>query len=110
MAPELRNHELPAAGRLSHRAVNPFLVGQAVHGEAFRASVRDVPEPVDLVNVFRRSDAIGEVVEGRYIRRGAGHLAAARDPQRCRLRPGGGSRYKVVANRCISVEHARLLG
>jgi uncharacterized protein len=88
--------------------VNPFLTEQAVHGEAFRASLRDVAEPVDLVNVFRRPDAVGEVVEDA-IAAGAPaiwlQLGIRNDAARARAEAAG---MAVVMNRCISVEHARL--
>ncbi len=35
--------------------VNPGLVGQELWGEPVRASLTDIDEPVDLVNVFRAS-------------------------------------------------------
>ena len=90
--------------------VNPFLVGQAVHGEAFRASLRDIPEPIDIVNVFRRSDAIGEVVEGAIAARAPALWLqlGIRNEAACACAEEAG--MKVVVNRCISVEHARLCG
>ncbi len=88
--------------------INPFLTGQTVHAEAFRASLRDVAEPVDLVNVFRRPDAIGEVVEDA-IAVGAPavwlQLRIRNDAACARAEAAG---MAVVMNRCISVEHARL--
>jgi predicted CoA-binding protein len=88
--------------------INPFLTGQTVHAEAFRASLRDVAEPVDLVNVFRRPDAIGEVVEDA-IAVGAPavwlQLGIRNDAACARAEAAG---MAVVMNRCISVEHARL--
>jgi predicted CoA-binding protein len=88
--------------------INPFLLGQTVHGEPFRASLRDLPEPPDLVNVFRRSDAIGEVVEDAiaaaapviWLQLGIRNDAACAGAEAAGL--------AVVMNRCISVEHARL--
>ncbi|MBX5437233.1 MAG: CoA-binding protein [Alicyclobacillaceae bacterium] len=41
--------------------VNPHV--EQVLGERAYARVRDIPEPIDIVNVFRRSDALVEVVE-----------------------------------------------
>jgi predicted CoA-binding protein len=88
--------------------VNPFLVGQRVHGEGFYASLRDVPEAVDLVNVFRRPDAVGEVVEDA-IAVGAPAIwlqLGVRNDAACARAEAAG--IAVVMNRCISVEHARL--
>ena len=88
--------------------VNPFLTGQTVHGEAFWASLRDLAEPIDLVNVFRRPDAIPDVVEDA-IAVGAPALwlqLGIRNDAACARAEAAG--MAVVMNRCISVEHARL--
>jgi len=88
--------------------VNPFLVGEAVHGEAFHASLRDLPERPDLINVFRRPDAVDEVVDDA-IAIGAPalwmQLGVRNDAARARAEAAG---IAVVMNRCISVEHGRL--
>ena len=88
--------------------VNPFLAGQSVHGEAFRPSLQGVAEPVDLVNVFRRPDAIGELVEDAVAARAPAlwlQLGIRNDAACARAEAAG---MAVVMNRCISVEHARL--
>jgi predicted CoA-binding protein len=88
--------------------VNPFLTGQSVHGEPFRASLRDLAEPVDLVNVFRRPDAISEVVEDAIAVAAPAlwlQLGIRNDAACARAEAAG---MAVVTNRCISVEHARL--
>lgn len=90
--------------------VNPFLVGQSVHGEAFRASLRDVPDAIDLVNVFRRPDAVSEVIEDA-IAAGAPAIwlqLGIRNDAACARAEAAG--MAVVMSRCISVEHARLCG
>ena len=38
--------------------VNPALVGTELFGEPVRASLADLDEPIDLVDVFRRPDAL----------------------------------------------------
>ncbi|MDP2315838.1 MAG: CoA-binding protein [Pseudomonadota bacterium] len=38
--------------------VNPLLVGQTLFGEPVRASLVDLGEPVDVVDVFRRPEAL----------------------------------------------------
>ena len=43
--------------------VNPGLAGQTLLGETVRASLHDIPEPVDMVEIFRASDRVGPVVE-----------------------------------------------
>jgi predicted CoA-binding protein len=88
--------------------VNPFLVGGSVHGEPFRASLRDIDEPVDLVNVFRRPYAVDAVVDDA-IAVGAPALSlqigVRNETARSRAEAAG---ITVVMDRCISVEHARL--
>ena len=88
--------------------VNPHLLGQSVHGEPFRASLRETGEPVDLVNVFRRPDAVEEVVDDA-IAVGAPvlwtQLGVHNEAARAKAEAAG---ITVVMNRCISVEHARL--
>ncbi len=88
--------------------VNPHLVGQSVHGEPFRASLRNVLEPIDIVNVFRRPDAVEAVVDDA-IAAGAPviwtQLGVHNEAARSKAEAAG---IIVVMNRCISVEHARL--
>ena len=90
--------------------VNPTTAGQMVHGEPCRASLREVLDTVDLVNVFRRPDAIPSVVEeaigagapALWLQLGIRHMEAARRAEAAGL--------TVVMDRCISVEHRRLIG
>ena len=43
--------------------VNPDAVGQEIHGEAVLASLADVPEPIDMVDIFRRSSQVAPMVD-----------------------------------------------
>ena len=43
--------------------INPGLAGQAILGLRVYASLADAPQPLDMIDVFRRSDAAGEVVD-----------------------------------------------
>src|SRR5919197_5777990 len=43
--------------------VNPAIAGQSLLGEKVYASLRDIPEHVDMVDIFRSSDQVGPVVE-----------------------------------------------
>jgi uncharacterized protein len=89
--------------------VNPNL-GAPVLGEEPYASLRDVPFRVDIVDIFRRSEFVAAIVDDA-IAVGAGavwmqldvidHAAAAR---------AAASGLGVVMDRCIAVEHGRLLG
>jgi predicted CoA-binding protein len=88
--------------------VNPQY--SAVLGERCYASVRDIPEKVDIVDCFRRSEDIGPLA-GDAIAIGAkvlwmqlgviNHAAA----EQARL-----AGLDVVMDRCVKIEHARLFG
>ncbi len=86
--------------------VNPQV--ESVLGEPSRASLRDVTEPVDIVDIFRRSEAVPPVVEDAiaigakvvWMQSGIVNEAAAR-----RAREAG---LQVVMDRCLMVEHAQL--
>lgn len=43
--------------------VNPMIAGQTVLGEKVAASLADVTEPIDIVDVFRRSEDVLPVAE-----------------------------------------------
>jgi uncharacterized protein len=43
--------------------VNPGLAGRRVHGTTFFKSLADIPEPIDMVDIFRNSAAAGAVVD-----------------------------------------------
>ncbi|MGH6813714.1 MAG: CoA-binding protein [Methylocella sp.] len=42
--------------------VNPSLAGKSVHGATFFKILADVPEPIDMVDIFRNPAAAGGVV------------------------------------------------
>ena len=86
--------------------VNPNIT--AVLGEKAYPGLRQVPVKVDIVNVFRSSadvppvadDAIAVQAEAIWMQEGiVNHSAAARAES---------AGLKVVMDRCIMVEHARL--
>lgn len=89
--------------------VNPAVSGQIL-GEQVYASLADVPEPIDIVNVFRRSEYTPEV---------AREAVAARakvlwlqqgiiSEEAAQIAEQGG--LKVIMDRCIKVEDSILLG
>ena len=43
--------------------VNPLLAGQVILGQKVVATLADVAVPIDMVDVFRRSEFVAEVVE-----------------------------------------------
>ena len=43
--------------------VNPGHAGKTLFGQTVRASLRDIGEPVDMVDIFRRSEAVPPIVD-----------------------------------------------
>jgi uncharacterized protein len=88
--------------------VNPR--ASEILGETSYPSLLDVPEKVDIVNVFRAPDALPEIAE-QAVRIGAGSLWCQFDVVNetgGRIAEDGG--VSVVMDRCIKVEHARYVG
>jgi uncharacterized protein len=88
--------------------VNPNAAGQKINGERCYASLSEVPEPIDLVDIFRRSEAAGDAVD-QAIAIGARcvwmQLGVRDDAAAARAEAGG---LKVVMNRCPAIEIPRL--
>jgi uncharacterized protein len=102
---------LKATGYLV-QGVNPILEGEEVFGEPVVATLADLPEPVDVIDVFRRPAFLpGHASEILalpwkpavvWFQLGIRNDAAAR-----RLAEAG---IRVVQDRCMMPEHRRLLG
>jgi predicted CoA-binding protein len=89
--------------------VNPNLTGPVL-GEEPYATVQEIPEPVDIVDVFRRSekvmptaeDAVAAGAKVLWMQSGVINAEAARYAEEHGL--------TVVMDRCIKVDHAMLVG
>jgi predicted CoA-binding protein len=90
--------------------VNPGLAGKTIHGAPVVGRLADLPEPVDMVDIFRNSEAAGESVnEGLALDPRPKaiwmQLGVRNDGAALRARALGVS---VVMNRCVKIEVQRL--
>ena len=87
-------------------AINPNL--RSVAGDIAYPDLRHLPERVDIVNVFRRSEHLPQIVEDA-IAIGAravwAQLGVANDTAAERAQAAG---LCLIQNRCIMVDHRRL--
>jgi uncharacterized protein len=88
--------------------VNPTYA--AILGEKSYKSLRDIPEPVDVVDCFRKSAEIGAIAEDA-IAIGAKVLWMQLGVQNAAARARAeGAGLEVVENRCVKIEHGRFFG
>ena len=92
--------------------VNPGLAGQELFGETVRARVDELEDEVDVLDIFRRSDQVPEIVESAlaalpslgtvWMQLGVENAQAAEMAHARWL--------KVVQNRCPKIEYQRHFG
>lgn len=92
--------------------VNPGHAGKRLFGQTVRASLAEISEPVDMVDIFRRSEAVPPIVDEAMARLpalrtiwmqiGVEHGEAAAKAR--------GAGLTVVMNRCPKIEYQRLFG
>jgi predicted CoA-binding protein len=87
--------------------VNPRLAGQDLLGERVYARLQDIPEHIDIVDIFRRSEFLPDVARD-FIETDADVFWAQsglkNDEAAQILRDNG--RHQIVMDRCIKVEYA----
>lgn len=92
--------------------VNPYLTQRTLLGETIYATLSDVPEDVDVVDIFRRSEVVPPLVDEAlerfpnlktiWMQIGVAHPEAA-----AKARARG---VQVVQNRCPKIEYQRYFG
>jgi O-acetylhomoserine (thiol)-lyase len=90
--------------------VNPGTAGQQQLGEKIYASLRDIPDKIDMVDIFRASDQVGPIVDDAiaigakvvWMQLGVRNDAAAEKAEAAGI--------EVVMNRCPKIEFGRLGG
>ncbi len=90
--------------------VNPGQAGQEALGEVVRASLAEIAEPVDMVDIFRRSEEAGAVVDEALavlpgVRAIWMQLGVVDEAAAARARAAG---VAVVMDRCPAIEMPRL--
>ena len=94
--------------------VNPAMAGKSILGQTVYASLKDVPPPVDMVEIFRASDAAPEVVKDvlkEKERLGVKvvwmQLGVVSEEAAELARAAG---LTVIMDRCPKIEHGRFSG
>ena len=92
--------------------INPGYAGREILGKMTYARLADVPEPIDMVDIFRASAAVPPIVEEALALDPLPkviwmQLTVRNDEAAARAEAAG---IKVVMNRCPKIEYARLAG
>lgn len=92
--------------------INPGHAGKEILGQMVYARLADVPEPIDMVDIFRNSAAAGPIVDEALLLELRPkmiwmQLGVRNDQAAARAEAAG---LKVVMNRCPKIEYGRLSG
>ena len=92
--------------------INPGLAGDKILGETVYASISDVPEPIDMVDIFRNAEAAGEITTEALNLTPLPkviwmQLTIVNEEAAKRAEEAG---LKVVMNRCPKMEYGKLCG
>jgi predicted CoA-binding protein len=90
--------------------VNPGQTGGDILGQKVYASLADIPEPIDMVDIFRASQYVPAIVAGALALKPPPQVIwmqlGVRNDAAARLAEDRG--LKVVMNRCPKIEYGRL--
>lgn len=88
--------------------INPQITGEHLHGEFVFRELSQIGEPIDMVDIFRRSEAAGDAVD-QAIAAGAKsvwmQVGVMNEEAAARAEAAG---LKVVMDRCPKIEIPRL--
>ena len=92
--------------------VNPGQAGKDIQGQTVVASLADIDEPVDMIDVFRAADALPALVDEVLAMKTPpkafwGQLSVRHDAAAEKAEAAG---IKVVMDRCPAIEYPRLIG
>lgn len=90
--------------------VNPRYAGKEILGQRAYASLRDIGQKVDMVDVFRKTEDVGPIAEDAiaigakalWQQIGVKNMEAAAKAEAAGM--------DAVMDRCVKIEHARLFG
>lgn len=92
--------------------VNPGLAGQDLLGQKVYGALKDVPRPIDMVDIFRNAEAAAAVVDEALALSPRPHAIwmqlDVRNDAAAALAEAHG--LKVVMNRCPKIEYGKLSG
>jgi len=90
--------------------VNPGQVGKNLMGKPFVASLADIDRPIDMIDIFRNSDAALALVKDALTLNPLPKVIwmqlGVRNDEACALAEAAG--LQVVMNRCPKIEYGRL--
>ena len=90
--------------------VNPGQAGEKILGEKVYATLADIPEPVDMVDIFRSSEHVLAIVQEALALKQKPQVIwmqlTVRNAEAAALAEQAG--LKVVMNRCPKIEYGRL--
>ncbi|HEY7766213.1 MAG TPA: CoA-binding protein [Aestuariivirgaceae bacterium] len=92
--------------------INPGLAGKEILGEHVYASLKDVPHPIDMIDIFKNSEAAGEIVEEALtldpLPKVIWMQLTVRNDSAAKKAEAKG--VQVVMNRCPKMEYGKLSG
>ena len=95
------------------KPVNPGIAGKSIHGQLVYEKLAAVPAPIDVVDLFRASAAVPEVVRDAIaVKKSTGasviwmQLGVINEGAAASAREAG---FTVVMDRCPKIEFARLM-